>query len=131
MTRPTASELRTTSATSSAADRRAPASMSRAPLLETAGVLVAQLTVGRALEAPHHAVAVAGEVREHVPDAPAGQQARSARHLVGEPRQVVGQGPLRGQAAGDPAGGAPGAGVVLTRWAARTGRRACRPSRPG
>ena len=74
--------------TSSAAGRPAPASMSARALLEPARVLVAQLARRRALQPPHHAVRVAGEVGQHVADAPAGQAARPARHRVGQAGQV-------------------------------------------
>ena len=73
-----------------------------AALLETTGILVAQLTPGRTLEAPHHAVAVAGDVGEQVADAPARQPAGPTGHVVGQPGQVVDQRLLRGEATGDP-----------------------------
>ena len=73
-----------------------------AALLETTGVLLAQLAAGGTLEAPHHAVAVAGDMGEHVPHAPARQPAGPTRHVVGQPAPDRPPRPLGGEAAGDP-----------------------------
>ena len=74
------------------------------PLLDAAGVLVEQLAPGRTLQAPDHAVGVAGEVGEHMADAPARQQARRPRRLVAQAVQRRVQDVLGRDAAGHPLG---------------------------
>ena len=82
MTRSTASDVRRTSRTSSAAGRPAPASMSRVRCSSPPGYWSRSSPRGGALQPPHHAVGVAGDVGQQVADAPAGQPARPAGHAV-------------------------------------------------